>query len=114
MRQENILLGFAEVMDLIDEQNRLDTIGFFPVIRSRKQGTQGGYIGQHTAGPLKPAPGNRGNGFGNRGFTATRWPIQDDAPQPVSFNGSAQELAFAQNMILSDNIIQRTRPHTSR
>ena len=56
--------------------------------------------------------GRVGNDLRQRGLACSRRPPQDDGrEQPVRFDGAAQELALADDVLLADIFIQRARAH---
>ncbi len=109
--QEHVLLRAVEAMDFVDEQQR--------ALASRRHQIAGfvEHLAQffHAAGDGAHLPEFAAAGGGEqmreRGFAGAGRTVKNDRPQTIGRQQSAEQLAFAKEMFLSDEFIQRGRAH---
>ena len=111
VRQQDVLLGLVEAVDLVDEQQRL--------VAAHAQSVAGcvEHFAQilHAAGDgaqldeLRPA-GLRQQ-MGERRLAGARRTVEQDRAQPIGREQSAEQLAFAEEVLLAGELLERSGPH---
>ena len=112
--EKHVLLCLVEAVDLIDKQDAILSVHFFPVAGSLQNFPKDGNIGQYAAGAFEASVGCFGNHFGQCSFSASGRAIEDNAAEAVGLDGASQQFAFAENMLLPDDFIQGLRAHPRR
>jgi hypothetical protein len=64
-------------------------------------------LGKHRLGDVRNDPGDRR-------FSCPGRSVEDDRSQFIGRNSPIQELILSEDMLLTDNLIKRLRPHTKR
>ena len=114
VRQQNVLLGLVEAVDLVDEEDGFLAAGPAALPGGFEERPQDRHVGQHAAGPLEAAAGRPGDDLGERGFAAAGRAVEDDAAEAVGLDRAAQQLAGAEDVFLADDFLQRLRTHPRR
>jgi len=107
--QQHILLRLVETMDLIHEQHRAGSV--LEKFGGLAHRTQPCDIGEHAGGAFKTAEGDPCDHFGERGLAAARRPVKDQVGEPVGLDDAAQQFAGAEDMVLSEHVLQRGGAH---
>ena len=110
-RQEHVLLGLVEAMDLIDEQQGSLARRREPVVGLYEQLAQLLDPGGHGADLLEVAAALAGQQPGERCLAGARRPVEDHGAEPIGRQEPPQELALAQKVLLADELVERRRPH---
>ncbi|MNU64551.1 hypothetical protein D3C71_538320 [compost metagenome] len=107
-RQKMILLRRAEAMHLIGEQQRRaharlvgDLADIGDIVMCRMQRPE--ILAQHIA-----------DGAGNRGLSKSGRAVKDDAAQPPSSDAPTQHRSLAENLLLTDDVVERRRTQFRR
>jgi hypothetical protein len=111
-RQQSILLSLVEPMDLVEEQDRAPA-----VLADSLAGPL-----DHVAHVLDPGIdsahlfedpfGATGDGQSQRGFPGPGRAPEDRAGQPVLFDQATEWLAWPDEVVLADDIVERPRSQT--
>jgi hypothetical protein len=112
--QQHVLLGFVETMNFVDEENGLLSGILQPVGCLGDQTPNVRHIPLHAAQPFESRPRRGSNHLRKACFSDPGRTIQDDRGNPVSLDSAAQQLAWAQNVPLTDVFFQRPRTHPCR
>ena len=113
-RQQHVLLGLVEAVDLVDEQQRPLAGGRQPIVGLGEDFPQLLHAAGHRADLAEVAAGGAGQQPGQRGLARARRAVEDHRAQPIGGQQPAQQLSFAQEMPLADELLQRARPHPRR
>ncbi|CAK0752713.1 conserved hypothetical protein [Gammaproteobacteria bacterium] len=113
MRQEGVLLGLVETMNLVDEQQ-----GAHPDF-SRPSGLIHRFAnlpdpGQYRRQGDEPPSGPLGHQASQGGFASPRWAPQDHGMQAPLLDGTAQGAAFSDQMPLAHELIKTPGTQTIR
>ena len=109
--KENVLLRFVEMVDLVDEQNRLLPGGAGAIGRARDHTAHFGHIAFHATQPNELGVSHVGDDMSERGFSGARRPGQNHRWQTIGFNRTAKQFSRSKNMFLADKFIERSRSH---
>ena len=111
VRQEDILLGFVETMNLVDKQERwLAGIGQ-PIGRDRQHAPHLGHIRLDATEPLEFVFRLLSNDLGQGSFARARRTVKNERLNAVGFDGAPEKLARGQNMCLADKFVEGPRTH---
>src|SRR5574344_3056524 len=108
--QKDILLSFVESMYLVHEKN-----GTRPselVARALADFTDGSNVGNDTGCPDKVPLGSLGDDLGQGRLAASRRPKQYHVRQSVSLNDATEKFSFTEDVILSNDFVERTWTHS--
>src|SRR5436190_891279 len=112
VRQENVLLRLVEMMDFINEQDCLSP-GCSQTIHGRGNDTAHlGDITFYAADPDEFRVRHFRNDPSQGGLAGARWAGENHRRQPIGFNGTAQQLTRPQNVLLTNELIERVWTHT--
>ncbi len=97
-------------MNLVDEEH-----GAFaeraPVLRFGNDFAQIGNTGADGRDRSKMRIGHARDDFGQRGFTGAGRSPEDQRRNVVRFDCAAQRMAFSNDVLLTDELVERARPH---
>ena len=96
-------------MDLVDEED-----GPLPsqlVARTRTDRTDVGDARDDAGETDEVALRGLGDNFCERRLSTARRSVENDVGQTVRLNDATQELPLSKDMLLSDDLVDRTRPH---
>jgi hypothetical protein len=111
--QQRVLLGFVEAVNLVDEQQRALALAFEGVA------CFGEHVADvfHAAGDgielAEPGAGLTREQVGERGLSRAGRTVENHCRQAVGLDEASQQLSFAQEVLLTDELIQRARPHAA-
>ena len=109
--QQDILLGFVEAVNLINEENGL-LGGVLKTVRSLGDHTTDvRHIALNPAQTLESGARRGGDDLGKTRLPNARRPIQNDRRNSIRLNRAAQEFPWAKDVPLADVFIQRPRTH---
>ena len=109
--QQNVLLRFVEVMDLIDKHDCF-LAGILPTIgRRRHDAPHFCDVTFHAAQAHKLRLRHFGDDLRERRFSGSGRPGQNHRRQTIRFDRAAQKFAGRENMFLSDKFLERARSH---
>ena len=97
-------------MNLIDEEDGPLTRSAQPVRRRRHDSSHFRDIALHAAQPHKFRLRHRRDDLRERRLSRARRAGQDDRGQPIRLDRASQEFAGRENMLLPDELFERTRP----
>jgi hypothetical protein len=111
VRQQDVLLGAVEPVDLVEEQHRPPAVvpePLFGRVKNRPHllHPDGGRV--HL---LELALGVVGYQRRERGLPGPRRAVEDDGRQPVGLQHPPEQLAGGEEVLLADELVQRPRPH---
>ena len=109
--QQDVLLGLVEAVDLIDEQQRPLSRRREPVAGFAEDFPQFFHAAGHGAQLAEVAAGGPGQQAGERGLAGAGRAVEDHRTEAVGRQQPAEQFAFAQEVLLSDELVQRPRPH---
>ncbi len=110
-RQEGILLCLVEAMDLVHEDDRAAAGAAPPILRRRHDLLDLLDAGQHRAERDEMRLGQLRDDAGERGLAGARRSPEDDRLQQVAFDGLAQRFAGAEDFVLTDDLVERSRTY---
>ena len=114
VRQQHVLLGLVEAVDLVDEQQRPASAGGQLVAGVGQHFAQFLHAAGHGAELPELAVALRGQQAGQRRLARARRAVEDHRAQPIGLQQPPQQLALAQEMLLADELVERRRPHPRR
>src|SRR6266550_5961909 len=109
--QENVLLRFVEVMNLVDEQDRLLAGSAEAIGCGSDDAAHFGNVTLHATNSNKLCMGYFGNDPSQRRFSAAGRPEENHGGQTISFDCPAQKFSRPKNMFLADKFVERARAH---
>jgi len=109
--QQNVLLGFVEPVDLVDEEDRPGPARPEPVGRRSHDPPDIGHVALHPAEPLEYRSGGPGDDLGECGFPGSGRAVEEDGGDPVGLDRPAQELARTEDVLLPGVFFERAGPH---
>jgi len=109
--QENVLLCLVEMMDLINEQDCLSPGRAQTIHGCSDDSAHLGDIAFHAADPDEFCVRHLRNDPGQGGLAGARRSGENHRRQSIGFNGTAQQLARCQDVLLADEFIERVRTH---
>ena len=112
--QHRVLLCLVEAVDLVDEENRPEGVRAEPFARGRDDaadvvdpGGDGGDLLERGTRPL-------GDDASDRGLTGAGRPEEDHRGRPILFDREPERRARAQDVLLSDELLERARSQADR
>jgi hypothetical protein len=105
------LLCLGEMMDLINEQDRLSPGRAQTIHGCSDDPAHLGDIAFHATNPDEFCVRHLRNDAGQRGLAGAGRPGKNHRRQSIGFNGTAQQLARPQDVLLADEFIERVRAH---
>ena len=110
MGQEGVLLGFVEAMDFVDEDNgpRAVLLGALGVGHDLLDFLD---AGEHGGELDELGLGHAGDDLRQRGFAGAGRSPEDERTDVVALDLRAQRLAGADQVLLSDEFVERARTH---
>ena len=108
-RQEAVLLGAVEAVDLVDEQQRA-LPGAPPARRLVERALQVGDAGEHRRELHEMQAGAGGEQAGDGGLAAARRAPQDQRGQRAARQHARQRAVGAEQVVLPDHLVERARP----
>jgi hypothetical protein len=109
--QKNVLLGFVEMMDLIDEQDRLLSGRAEAIRRRSDDAAHLGNVAFHATDSNEFSVGHLGNDPCQCGLSASGRAGEDHRRQAIGFNRAPQQFTGAKNVFLADKLLQRAGSH---
>ena len=109
--KEDILLGFVEAVNFVDEEHGAGAVA------GEAQGGGGhdlahfGHRALHAAQALEAGVGGAGDDFGQAGLARAGRTVEDDGRKPVGFDGATEKFAGPEDVFLSGVFVQGSRPH---
>ena len=114
VRQERVLLGAVEPVHLVEKQDCPPPVLSEAGASSLDDLTHVLDPGVHRGERLERLLGRSGDEAGDRGLAGARRAPQDDGREPVGLDERAQWLARPEEMFLTDDVVEGTRPHPGR
>ena len=111
MRKKGVLLGLVEPMDLIHEQNGPLPLDRAPLLGELDDPPQFGKPARSSREGLELGLGMRGDQAREGGLAAAGRPPEDQGRERILLDGHPQRPTGGQNLLLSDHLIERPRPH---
>ena len=112
--QQDVLLRFVEVMNLIDEEDRLLSRSADAVGRRGHHFAHLGDVAFHAAQPFELRLRHLRDDLRQRRFARSRRAGENDRRQPIRLNRAAQKFSWREDVLLPDKFLERTRPHARR
>jgi hypothetical protein len=109
--QENVLLRLVEMMDLINEQDRLSPGRAQTICGCSDNPAHFGDIAFYAADPDELCVRHFRNDPSQCGLAAAGRPGENHRGQTIGFNGTAQQFARRQDVLLADELVERARTH---
>ena len=109
--QENVLLRFVEVMNLVDEQDGLLAGRSKPIRGSRHDSPHLGDIAFHSAEAFEFRAGHVRDDLRQRGFASAGRAGQDHGRQPIGFDCAPQKFSRREDVFLADKFLEGPRAH---
>jgi hypothetical protein len=101
-------------MDFVDEEQRPLAAAGQCVAGLLEHLAQILHAAGHSRKLAKRPPALGGQEAGERRFARSRRTVKDHGTEPVGGEEPAEELPFAEEMLLADELGQRSRPHAGR
>ncbi len=113
-RQERVLLGLVEAVDLVEEEDRATAVRAQPLPCTGEDGAH--LCNRRRDGRQLFEGGARPGGDDprQRRLAASRRPVEDHRADAVLFDRQAQRGALAEDLPLADELLQRCRPRALR
>ena len=111
-REERVLLRLVEAVNLVDEQNRPPAGGAALQLGRRHDFADLLDAGEHRAELHEMRAGHLGDDAGQRGLAGPRRSPEDDRLQEVALDRLAQGHAGREDVLLTDHLVERPRPHS--
>jgi hypothetical protein len=113
-RQQRILLGLVEAMDLVDEHDGPPAV-LTEVVLGRGRDLANVLHSRRDGGEAhEPGPRGGGDHFGESGLARSRWTPQDHRGEPIVLDERAQRCTTGDEMLLAHHVVERTRSQTRR
>ncbi len=109
IRQKDVLLGFVESVDFVDEKKRSESAEFVACAVAYLSDV--GHARNYARKTHKAAFRRARDNFRQCRLAAAGRTIEDDVCEPVGLNHPSQQLSFAQNVILSHDFVEGLRAH---
>ena len=109
--QEHVLLGAVEAMDFVDEQQRALAGGGEQIAGLVENFAEFFDAAGDGADLPEVAAAGGGQQMGERRFAGAGRAVEDDRAEPVGGQQAAEQFAFAEKMLLADELVERLRPH---
>jgi hypothetical protein len=113
LRQYRVLLRLVEAVDLVDEQQR-PPLHALPLARPLHHLAKIGDARADRAHRLERRARHGGDDARQRGLAAARRPPEDQRRKLIGFQRLAQHRARTDRRLVSDELVQRPRPHPPR
>ena len=110
--QEDVLLGFVEAVDLVDEEDRAHAAEL--VARAVAHLADLGDVGDHARAAHEFALRGARDHLREGGLAAAGRAEEDDVREAVRLDHAAEELAGPEDVRLSGDFLERARPHARR
>ena len=110
-RQEGVLLGLVEPVNLVDEEDGAAAPGTPRTLGPGHHLADFLDAGQHRREGDELRLGRLGNQPGEAGLARARRPPEDDRLQQIAFDGLAQRLPRRQQVLLAHVFVERPRAH---
>src|SRR5262249_12274795 len=104
MREERVLLGLVEAVDLVDEEDRALTPEGETLLRLGDEAAHLLHAGEHRGERREVGLGVRREQGGERRLPGTGRPPEDHGMEVAGFDGNAQETSGAEQMRLPDEL----------
>ena len=111
--EEDILLGFAEAVDFVDEERGAAVVETAHGFGGFDGLADVGDIGFDAAEVDEAGLGGAGDELGETGFAGAWWSVEEEGGKAVGFDGAAEEFAGAENVLLAGVFVERARAHAS-
>jgi hypothetical protein len=111
VRQESVLLGLVEAMDLVDEQDRAPAVERQPILCFRDQRPDLGDARHDRGQGGELRPDRIGEQSCEARLAGARWPPQEDGREVTPFDRAAERAPFADQVLLAHELVERPRTH---
>ena len=112
--QQHVLLGLVEAVDFVDEQQRSLAVGREPIAGRGEDFAQFLHAAGDRADLAEVASRGAGQQPGERGLARAGRAVEDHRPEPIGRQQPPQQFALAEEMLLADELVERSRPHPRR
>ncbi len=109
--QQDVLLRFVEMMDLIDEHDRLFSRRPNAIGGGRNHTSHFRDIAFHSAKADKLSLRHFRDDARERRFSGPRRSGENHRRQTIGFNGATQQFSRTENVFLAGKFVERARPH---
>jgi hypothetical protein len=109
--QQDVLLGFVEAVDLVDEEDGGLAAQVAPGAGLVDLGADFGDVGFDAIEGLEAGAGGAGDDAGEGGFTGAGRSVEDQRGEAVGLDRAAEEFSFAEDVLLAGDLVERPRPH---
>ena len=113
-RQQRVLLGLVEAVDLVEEEDRWRPTRGATMGRALEHGAHLGAAGLHGAQLLEHRPRVLGEDPRERRLAGAGRPVQDHRMGVTLFDRRAQRRVAAEQVLLADELGERPRAHARR
>ena len=109
--EQHVLLGLVEAVDLVEEEDRAPAVVFEPAASVVEDVAD--VLDAHGRGvaPLKGLVGGSGDDLGEGGFSRAGRAVEQHAGQGVGGEHASKHPAFAEEVLLPDELVERAGPH---
>ena len=114
VRQQHVLLGFVETVDLVDEKDRRLAPQLAPGAGLVDFRPDFGDVGFHAVDGFEAGAGRPRDHAGKGGFASARRSVKNQRREPVRLDRPAQQLARSEDVLLACHFLKRARPHPCR
>ena len=109
--QEDVLLGFIEAVDFVDEEDGRLVAQLAPFLCLADFLADFGDVGLHAIEHFEAAVCGIGDDGSQGCFTGSWWAVEYEGGKSVSLDGAAQQGAFAEDVFLACDFLQRAWAH---
>ena len=113
-RQQRVLLGLVEAVDLVEEEDRRLAGGLAPVRRALEHLAHLGAAGLDRRQLLERGARGRGDEPRERRLAGARRPVEDHRVRAALGQRAAQRRALAEQVLLADDLLDRRRAQAHR
>ncbi len=111
IRQKDVLLGFVEAMDFVDEKDGGFAGVFEAVGGATEDAAHVGNVGFNAAEAFEFGFGLAGDNLRQGSFARAGWSEKDERLDAIGFDGAAQELPPGEDVFLADVFVEVARAH---
>lgn len=114
MGEEDVLLGFIEAVNLVDEEDSGFIAQLLPSGRLLDFGPNLRHVGFDAIERLEPRTRAQRNDGGEGGFAGSGWSVENEGSESVRLDGPSQQLSFRQDVALPSHLAQCPGSHPGR
>lgn len=111
MREKDVLLGFVEAVNLVDEENRGLIAELGVGLGGFDLGADFGDVGFDPIERFEAGAGGASDDGGEGGFSGAGWAVKDEGSEAVGLDGAAEKFSFGEDVLLAGDFGKRAGSH---